>query len=351
MTTDLLAESINFDPSDVSGTLLLSGLDAKEGTIGIVDSTTMLIGFQSLFQTLAGIYEPQILSDDFNLPVSLSPGSLWTKIIKKWWVLPTVIGAKWYTEAFSKRLGERHADHVSDELFAESHDERQKRFSENMEKIPFLIYRVITIGKHLNGIGAVALSMAKIQPAANGNWVLENKYGEKLEITEDERKIFEGLDPKICSQLVTPVRSRLQIQFSYLNPNNQIGGSVDITDQDKEFFYFPEDDDDEKDIILPELENEHYYELEGEINRVTEKTCSLGFFYKGHTISSIPVDRQLAPYKSQFLSTRNNRVFGRVRISGIIRRQDSSTGFMKNRPIMHFDKLELLEDSNDAELF
>ena len=75
MTTDLLAESINFDPSDVSGTLLLSGLDAKEGTIGIVDSTTMLIGFQSLFQTLAGIYEPQILSDDFNLPVSLSPGS------------------------------------------------------------------------------------------------------------------------------------------------------------------------------------------------------------------------------------------------------------------------------------
>ena len=72
-----------------------------------------------------------------------------------------------------------------------------------------------------------------------------------------------------------------------MNPNNQIGGSVDITDQDKEFFYFPEDDDDEKDIILPELENEHYYELEGEINRVTEKTCSLGFFYKGHTISSI----------------------------------------------------------------
>ena len=348
MKMDQQEDAIQFDPQNISARLVLHGKDADNGIIGLQDTVEALQGFQHYFQDIAGYYAPEIKSPDFTLPISLSKGSLITEIANYWWTAPVIVGSSWFAKAFLTKLGERMGEKASEYLFP---PDCKNEFSKNMQKIPFLLYRIIVIGKHLNGIGAVALSMAKIQPVANGNWQLENKHGEKLEITEEERKIFEKLDPKICSQLVTPVRSRLQLQYSYLNKNNQVGGSVDITDQDKEFFYFPEDDDDEKEIILPELENEHYYELEGEINRVTEKTCSLGFFYKGHTISSIPVDRQLAPYKSQFLSTRNNRVFGRVRISGIIRRQDSSTGFMKNRPIMHFDKLELLEEFRDAELF
>jgi hypothetical protein len=140
--------------------------------------------------------------------------------------------------------------------------------------------------------------------------------------------------------------------YSYVD-ENQVENSILITEQDKEYLYFPEDEDDnEPDIVLPELEDGHYYELEGKINRVTEKTCSLGFFYKGHTITSIPVDKQLATYKNSFLSKRSNQVLARVRISGIIERKDSSSGFMRNRPVMNFDKLELLDDEyEEGELF
>ena len=348
MSIEKKSEDMLFDVNDISAKLLLHGEDACKGIVGIQDAVVVLQGFQQLFQEVASFYEPKIKSEDFNLPVTISPGSVIVDLANYWWLAPLITGSAWFAKAFLSKVGDKVGDKVTDYLFP---PDREKDFSDHLQKVPFLIYRVLVIAKHVSGIGANALTSAKMHPLPNGNIYLNNSRGEKLEITTEELKLFKSLDPQVCSQLVTPVRSKLQLQYSCFLNSSKSPQTVEITEQDKEYLYINEEEEDDDKVILPELQDEHYYELEGEINRVTEKTCSLGFFYKGHTITSIPADKQLAPYKNQFLSPCNNRVFGRVRISGIIKRQDCSTGFMKNRPIIYFDRLELLETKDENTLF
>lgn len=333
---------------DVVARLRLFGKDAENGIVGVQDSIYALQGLQKAFQHIAGHYEPAVMDESFNLPVALSRGSLITEISQNWWCAPVIAGSTWFSKAFCEKLGEQAGIKVA-ELF---HFNKKEEFAENMKRIPFLLYRMIVIAKHLNGIGANIINEAQIIPLANGNWELHNELDEKLEITTEEMDLFKACDSKIFSILVTPLRPNLQLEYSYIASNNT-KKSVDITSEDREYFYFPEDvEEDEPVVVLSELLDGHYYELEGKINRVTEKTCSLGFFYKGHTITSIPVDKQLATYKNSFLSKKSNQVLARVRISGIIERKDFSSGFMRNRPIMNFDKLELLDDEHEEdELF
>lgn len=347
MNIDLLSSEIQFDPNNVSARLVLYGEDASHGLVGIQDATTSLLGFQQLFQSVAGYYEPGIKDKDFNLPVTLSKGSLVTELSACWWAAPVFMSSWVGKHLFQETLDD--AGKKIAELFPWN---KRKEFERKMQVIPVLIYRIIIIGKFLGGIGQTALSNVRLQPTANGNWQLENEHGDFLEITDEELRIFKACDHKICSQLVAPIRQNLQVEYSFFNSEVPEGQTVNLTEQDKEYFYFPEDDeDDETNIVLPELEDGRYYELEGKINRLTERTCSIGFFYHGHTITSIPADKQLAPYKSCFLSKNSDQVFGKVRISGIIERKNSSYGFMRNRPVMHFDKLELLEESNQDRLF
>ena len=352
MSIEKKSDDILFDGNNISAKLLLHGEDACKGIVGIQDAVVVLQGFQQFFQEVASFYEPKIKSKDFNLPVTISPGSIIVDLANYWWLAPLITGSAWFAKAFLSKVGDKVGDKIGDKvtnyLFP---PDREKDFSDHLQKVPFLIYRVLVIAKHVSGVGANALTSVKMHPLSNGNICLNNSRGEKLEITTEELKLFKSLDPQVCSQLVTPVRSKLQLQYSCFFNSSKKPQTVEITEQDKEYLYINEEEDDDDKMILPELQDEHYYELEGEINRVTEKTCSLGFFYKGHTITSIPADKQLTPYKNQLLSPCNNRVFGRVRISGIIRRQDFSTGFMKNRPIIYFDKLELLETKEENTLF
>ena len=340
--------SMQFDSQNVVARLRLFGKDAENGIIGVKDSICALQGFQKAFQHIASYYEPAINDESFNLPVALSRGSLITEVMQNWWCVPLVTGSSWFSKAFCEELGKQAGQKVA-ELF---NFRKQDAFAEKMQRVPFLLYRIILIAKHLNGIGANIINETKIIPLANGNFELYNQADEKLEITAEEVDLFKACDQKMFTTLVTPLRPNLQLEYSFVS-SNEIKNSVSITNEDKEYFYFPEDEeDDEPAVVLPELEDGRYYELEGKINRVTEKTCSLGFFFKGHTITSIPVDKQLATYKNSFLSKRSNQVLARVRISGIIERKDSSSGFMRNRPVMNFDKLELLDDEyEEGELF
>lgn len=337
-----------FDVNDISAKLLLHGEDACKGLVGIQDAVVVLQGFQQFFQEVASFYEPKIKSEDFNLPVTLSPGSVIVELANYWWLAPLITGSAWFAKAFLSKVGDKVGDKVTDYLFP---PDREKDFSDHLQKVPFLIYRVLIIAKHVSGIGANALTSTKMHPLPNGNICLDNSRGEKIEITTEELKLFKSLDPQVCSQLVTPVRSKLQLQYSCFLNHSKSPQTVEITEQDKEYLYINEEEEEADKMILPELQDEHYYELEGEINRITMRQCSLGFFYKGHTITSIPADKQLAPYKSQFISHDENRVLAKVRISGIIKRQGKNSGFMYNRPVMYFDKLEILEDYDQENLF
>ena len=345
MDLETLKSNMQYEDNFTAIRFILHGEDATNGQIGILDASQSLLGFQKLFQEIAGYYEPAIKHPDFNLPVSLSKGSLITELLKYWWLAPSL---RWFLKTLLKEPVEA-TGHAIAELLPWN---KEKDFNKKMEKIPFLIHRILTIAKFAGGIGEKATENLVVSLTHNQNLRLKNNSEEELIITPEEWDLFKSCDPHICSQLVAPIRPTLHASYSYVD-ENQVENSILITEQDKEYLYFPEDEDDnEPDIVLPELEDGHYYELEGKINRVTEKTCSLGFFYKGHTITSIPVDKQLATYKNSFLSKRSNQVLARVRISGIIERKDSSSGFMRNRPVMNFDKLELLDDEyEEGELF
>ena len=79
MDLETLKSNIQYEDNFTAIRFILHGEDATNGQIGILDASQSLLGFQKLFQEIAGYYEPAIKHPDFNLPVSLSKGSLITQ--------------------------------------------------------------------------------------------------------------------------------------------------------------------------------------------------------------------------------------------------------------------------------
>ena len=89
----------------VGARIVLSGPDAINGMVGVQDAVSVLNGFQSFFQTIAGHSEPVVKDKRFNLPVSLSKGSMIIELGTSWWLDPIIVGSSWFIKEFLGTLG------------------------------------------------------------------------------------------------------------------------------------------------------------------------------------------------------------------------------------------------------
>lgn len=112
--------------------------------------------------------------------------------------------------------------------------------------------------------------------------------------------------------------------------NSSSETKANISYFNKKIFYRNEEDIEEE-IILPELEHGKHVELQGYVNRETEKTNTIGFEYSNHSLVCSPKSGSVILYKKD--------IFDNCIIKGVVNRIDSDGNFLYKKPRIVFTEL------------
>lgn len=124
-----------------------------------------------------------------------------------------------------------------------------------------------------------------------------------------------------------------------------------ITAEDRAI-YVRDEEEEEEDVILPELVHGKYVELEGRIVRTNESTKTIGFRHKDHTLTVRPEAGHLEQYKAQIVSTGEKHIFSNNAIVyGVVDRENLEGRFKKKRPEIVFSDIHSMEPPPAEGLF
>lgn len=95
------------------------------------------------------------------------------------------------------------------------------------------------------------------------------------------------------------------------------------------------EEDEQEEIIFPELIHGEIMQLEGKLIRGNEKTNSLGFEYKGVILNCHPTKGSIRQYKSS--------LFLKCKIDCYIDRHSKSEFIYDKKPTLYLERVEPLE--------
>ena len=167
---------------------------------------------------------------------------------------------------------------------------------------------------------------------------ISNENGDLLYVPLEYLELYTKVPEKLLDKLTKQIEEEreLEIDFSEENKGDKddTGAPAKITYSQKSLFY---EEQEEEDILFPELRHGMYVELEGHLTRGNEKTNTLGFEYKGHILTCIPYEGSIRREKQT--------LFSNCTIKGYVDRLSKDGTFKEKRPIVRYLKIE----NNDEE--
>ena len=124
--------------------------------------------------------------------------------------------------------------------------------------------------------------------------------------------------------------------------NKQAVDSIRIFPEEKAIFCREKDEDLE--VLFPELEHGMPFGEDGEITRVTESTNTVGFRYKEHVLFCKPSNgKPIASFKHKIISRQDGHIFPKVKLIGVVDREDVYGNFKAHKPCIIFSDIQQLE--------
>jgi len=118
--------------------------------------------------------------------------------------------------------------------------------------------------------------------------------GTQIEIDNEFLEWYKKMPPAIVQKIVHPIEKERLLEVAILD-DGKIKKET-ISEKDKNLF-MPIINDAEVDILLPHLEHNHRYRLEGVLTRGNQSSNSLGFKYSGHILNCYPESGEVARFK------------------------------------------------------
>lgn len=176
---------------------------------------------------------------------------------------------------------------------------------------------------------------------------IPDEQNEYLEVPKKYFNLFKDCPEKIFSKNAKIIEKERVLEFGVFE--NGKDEKVSISEEEKFIFCSQEDDEE---IVLPELKHGQFVELEGEITRTTESTNSIGFRYQDHTIVCKPdLGKNIAFFKKRIVSQEDNHFFSKVKIEGKINRTNQNGEFKAKKPQIFFTEIKPLENKNKQQSF
>ncbi|RNI32417.1 hypothetical protein EFA69_03585 [Rufibacter immobilis] len=167
---------------------------------------------------------------------------------------------------------------------------------------------------------------------------LKNDYDRILWFPVEFLEHFSNCPESLFQKIIGIVEEDREFVIGYIEPLEQEQARVNYKNR---YIFLNEEED--KEVLFPELEHGAYVELEGHITRGNEKTNTLGLLYQNHVLTCLPQKGNIKDYKTALF---NNCV-----IKGYIDRQDKQGTFIEKRPRIKFISISIIDSRGQLSLF
>lgn len=297
------------------GKLVENGfLDAKK-------SADVLYGFDKALRYFLYQENSEVQNIEFEIPVRIGKGSWETWIpdtIEKMLLVAGTVSAS----AYGKKAMEKMAEN----------DFKNIGFKDLFKKSFKSLIWVIKIAKHYGTMNKREFQDTEFL-SDNRVVKLKNQVGEEINVPIEYLEKYVDCPETLFSQISKIIEVERELEIGVIDkdikPEEKI---VKITVKEKEIFYKQNEDED---VLFPELKDGDYVELEGHVTRGNENANTIGFYYNSHVITCYPADGNIINFKSQ--------LFSNCLMKGYVDRTSKEGAILEKRPRIKFIDLILLD--------
>lgn len=303
--------------------LKYSGELVKDWSFDMRKSAEALIWFDEMLRYFISKEEPLLSNVKFELPVNINKGS-W-EIVLFAWLWPFIVSfankawKDWFLETWPAK-------------------DWYKILQWALSSIKWII-------RIRNHVWEKDKTINWVKIGKNNEILIPNESWEYISVPKKIYDYYKEFPEKIFQKNTKLIeKDRILEIWSIENWEMK---EVKITENEKNYFY----EEDENEIVLPELVDWEYVELEGEITRTTESTNNIWLKYKWHTLICKPQDKSLAFFKDKIVSFDETHFFSKVIIKGFVNRINNEWWFKEKKPTIFFIDIENIESNNKSSLF
>ncbi len=304
-----------------------SGEGIENGYLDLKKSADALNGIDGLLRYHLNKNIPELANVDYELPVRVRKGS-WETLIPEnmgeWVGLILGTGITTYTYAALKEMAKN--------------DFKDRGFKDLVKQIIKGIKWSIQIAKHMGTTSKKTFDDVIFKDEVGITFIgIKNEAGNILYVPKMYLELFSELPPHIFNKLSVPIEKgrELFIDFSEQNKYDIDDTSEVSIDLKNKNIFFQEEEENE--ILFPELEHGMFVELDGHVTRGNEKSNTIGFLYKDHILTCYPETGNISKHKV--------KLFTNCQMKGFIDRKDQKGFFIEKRPRIKF--VELLGTEKD----
>lgn len=279
------------------GYIKYEGRLVEEGFLDTRKSAEALLGFDEILRYFVLKDRPDLRDLDFEIPVRIGKGSwgvLIPETIGQWIAAGCGIIATTYLATAAKKMAEKDFSDVG--------------FKDVFRAALRSTQWAIRIAIHYGTITKKKFENVKFRQN-NQEIGVPNDRNEYLYVPKRELKLFSELPVNIFSKNTALIEKERAFKVGvYENGKPE---EVTITHREKGIFY---KEDEEEEILFPELKHGQLVELEGDISRGNKNSNTLGLEYQGHVLNCIPKEGSVVRFKDS--------LFSNVRVIGVIDRNN-----------------------------
>jgi hypothetical protein len=311
------------NPETTLGYFKYDGLIVQEGIIDARAAAKALEGLDSAMRFFIAQERKDLAEVDIPIPVRIEKGS---------WVadIPTHAGALITTGFGVVAFGylKKAAEKMAEKDFSDT------GIKDVLTKSIKSVQWFISVAKHL---GHTNIKRAVL------NWTKEehvgfvNDSGAVIYVPVSYLKPLASAPVTLLSDLAGVVEAERILKVG--TSENGKFDEVEITKKDRQIFA---DDEDDTEILFPELVHGQQVELEGVVTRGNEMSNTIGFWFQNHILTCRPSKGNIVSHKKQ--------LFLNCRIYGEITRMDKKGNPTEPRPKIVFNKLVALSNQEQSSL-
>lgn len=293
----------------------------SEGYLDIKKSADVLYGFDKSLRYFLYQENHAIQDIDFDIPVRIRKGS-WEALIpdsiEKLIIAVSIFGAGAYGKRALEKMAER--------------DFEKFGFKDLFKKAFKSLIWVIKIAKHLGTMHKRDFKEVEFSKD-NKTVLIKDDEGKSLQVPIEYLEKYADCPESLFGQITKIVETERELEIGVNDPNDQDENRfVRITIREKQIFFKQDENDD---ILFPELKDGEYVEIEGHVTRGNENSNTIGFFYNGHVLTCYPDKGNVNEHKM--------KIFSNCRIKGYVDRTSKDGKLIEKRPRIRFVELLLLD--------
>jgi hypothetical protein len=287
----------------------------EDGYLDAKKAGEVLIGIDEILRYFIYQEDKKFKKIDFEIPVRIKKGSWVTEFLANYDAVLIKTAIAWgATKYFGSALSE----------MAKT-DFKEVGFKDIFKKSFKGLTWVLKIAQHLGTLAKKKIENIKF--TKNSRLViLINEKGEELEVPIEYLELFTNCPDNLFENLAKVIEEERELVVLYNDNENEKGNFVRIDNKTKNIFIQNED---ENEVLFPELIHNDFVELEGHITRGNENSNTIGFMYLGHILTCYPDNGNVKDFKST--------LFTNCIIRGYVDRLHKKTGeYIEKRPRIKF---------------